>query len=115
MIPFNYLLHYSYLFRYREIRKQTKILVDIDNYVEAKTKLDTAIQEHISFYPDADQRRDFNYGEKIMMNHALAHLNAVIDKGDPTFINNDGSTGHHSDIVKEGLLHIPKSDYSDND
>lgn len=109
-------LYYNYYYRYRELRKQIKTIVDNQSYIEAKTKLETAIAEHQSKFPDSDTRLDFNYGEKIIMNHALAHINTVINNNDPSFINsNDGTIGQHSDIVKSALVYTPKSDYRDND
>lgn len=113
----NLIIH-EYYYRYRERRQLIKNqLVDIGNYTEAKTQLENTIAEHNQKYPTevTDTRKDFNYGEKIMMNHALNHLNAVIDQNDPSFINSDdgSTTGHQSDIVKEALLHVPKSDYTD--
>jgi hypothetical protein len=114
------LLLYGYYYRYRELRKQVKALVDVADYIEAKVDLDAALVEHLAKYGDLpEQRRDFNYGERIAMQHAKNHLDtAVIDQGDPSFIIDlmDGSpttTGHHSDIVKEALLHVPKTDYSE--
>jgi hypothetical protein len=89
-------------------------LVDANNFVDARTRLETSLNEHIAKFPDADTRLDFNYGEKIMMNHALRHVIAVIDKNDPEF-NDNGVTKHHSDIVKDALMRVPKSDYTDTD
>ena len=111
------ILFYENYYKYREVRKQTKTLVDATNYTDAKTKLDSAIAEHTTKYGSTQSmklsRPDFNYGERIAMQHAQRHLNTVIDKNDPPFIYEDGSTGHHSDIVKQALSHIPKSDYSE--
>ena len=107
----NHLL-YSYYYRFREHRKQTKILVDSGNYQEAKTKLEAAIAEHENKYSEST-KRDFNYGEKLMMNHAKRHLDTVIDKNDPPFVESTtGETKHQSDTVKEALLQTPKQDYS---
>jgi hypothetical protein len=102
------LLLYNYYYRYREKRKQVKNLVDSNNNVGAKTMLESAITEHNSFYNNG--KKDFNYGEKIMMEHAKRHLDDVIDKNDPEFL--DGITiKHHSDIVKSALLQTPKTEY----
>ena len=103
---------YNYFYRYRQIRKNIKDIVDTNNFVGAQTQLNNIIAEFETKFPDSDTRRDYNFGEKIMMVHAKNHLNVVIDKNDPSFINEDGTTGHHSDIVKEGLLRAPKTDYS---
>lgn len=112
------LLLYGYYYRYRELRKQCKNLVDSLLYSEAKTKLDSAVAEHTAKYGDTKtmklSRPDFNYGERLMLEHAKAHLDVVIDKNDPSFLYQDGTTiGHHSDIVKEALQRVPKSDYSE--
>ena len=108
----NLIIH-EYYYRYREKRKLIKNqLVDIGNYQTAKTQLENALTEHLTKFPTADTRRDFNYGEKIMVNHALAHLNTVIEQNDPEFFDN-GVIKHQSDIVKEALLQNPKTDYSD--
>ena len=105
------LLVYNYYYRYREHRKQTKVLVDAAEYVEAKTKLEAAIAEYNNKY-SGSERRDFNYGEKLMMNHAKSHLDAIIDQNDPSFIDSaTGETKHQSDIVKEALLQTPKQSY----
>jgi hypothetical protein len=113
------LLLYGYYYRYRELRKQVKALVDIADYIEAKADLDAALVEHLAKYGDLpEQRRDFNYGERIIMNHAKAHLDTVLDQDDPSFIIDlmDGSpttVGRHSDIVKDTLLVVPKADYTE--
>ena len=107
----NLLLH-NYYYRYRGQRKLVRdIIVGTGDFVGAKTKLDSVIIEYNSKYSGSD-KKDFNYGEKIMLIHARDHLNAVIDKNDPGFFDN-GVLKHHSDIVKEGLLRVPKSDYTD--
>ena len=104
----NNIFYYSYFYRYREKRKQIKAVVDID-FVAAKNMLDAAIAEHISFFPNL--KKDFNYGERLMMEHANRHLETVIDKNDPAYDDN-GIIKHQSDIVKEALLRVPKTDYS---
>jgi hypothetical protein len=103
------LLVHNYYYRYREKRKQIKEqLIDTENYEEAKTRLEEAITEHETKYPVL--QRDFNYGERLVMDHALRHLNTVIGQNDPGFTDN-GQIKHQSDIVKEVLLQNPKSDY----
>lgn len=108
-------LYYQYYYRYRSTRKDVvKPLVDSSNFVTAKTRLENSIQEQNNFYPDMDTKKDFNYGEKIMMQHALNHLNAAINKDDPPYIDTaTGTIKHQSDIVKEALLQTPKNNYSD--
>lgn len=106
----NYLL-YNYYYRYRQLRKNTKAVVDTEDYVQAQTELNNIIAEHETKYPDSGTKLDFNYGEKIMMDHAKRHLGAVIDQDDPGFFDN-GVLSHQSDIVKEALLQVPKQDYS---
>jgi hypothetical protein len=109
------ILLYGYYYRFKEHRKQIKNLVDTgQDYTLALSKLTTAIQEHNTKYPN-NNKRDFNFGEKITMEHAKDHLEAVIDKNDPSFIDSNGNIKHQSDLVKEGLLHQPKQDYSDTD
>ena len=106
----NLLLHNNY-YRYREKRKQIKIVVDTGDYPTAKTQLEAAITEYENKY-SGSERRDFNYGEKLMMNHAKSHLDAIIDQNDPSFIDSaTGETKHQSDIVKEALLQTPKQSY----
>jgi hypothetical protein len=108
-------LVYGYYYRYRSVRKdKIKPLVDSENYVQAKTELENALTEHTTYYGSTpDTKKDFNYGEKITLQHSLAHLNVVIDQNDPGFIDSEtGQTKHQSDIVKSALLHVPKSDYS---
>ena len=107
------LLH-EYYYRFKEHRKQAKTLVDNQDYTLALSKLTAAIQEHETKYPDSDTRRDFNFGEKIMMKHAKNHLEAVIDHNDPSYMDGDGNIKHQSDIVKEALERVPKQDYSDD-
>ena len=108
------LLLYEYYYRYGEHRKQTKILVDAANYEEAKTKLETVIAEHESKYSNAEllARKDFNYGEKLILDHIKLHLDTVIENSDPTFTDINGQIKHQSDIVKDELLREPEQDYS---
>lgn len=110
----NLLLH-NYYYRYREKRLLIKNqLVDTGNYEEARTQLQATISEHELKFPAAETRKDFNYGEQIMMEHALRHLNAVIDRDDPEYFDTQiGQIKHQSDIVKEALERVPKSDYND--
>ena len=79
----NHLL-YSYYYRFREHRKQVKILVDSEDYQEARDKLEAAITEHENKYSEST-KRDFNYGERLMMDHSKDHLDTVIDNNDPPF------------------------------
>ena len=104
------ILYHNYFYRYREARKQIKAVADTANYVEAKTRLDALIAEHESNYPIL--AKDFNFGERLMMEHAQRHLQTVIDKNDPEFVDMNGNIGHQSDIAKEALLQVPKTDYS---
>lgn len=110
------LVIFNYYYRYRQSRKLIKDLVDISDYTQAKSKLDSIMQEHNQKYSSEilESRKDFNYGERIMLQHSLNHLNAVIDKNDPEFFEN-GILKHQSDIVKEGLVREPKQDYTDSD
>jgi len=105
------LLVFEYYYnRYRQQRQNCKALVDSSNYITARTQLQNMIAEHQQKYPDSDTKKDFNYGEKLMIQHALNHLNSVIDRNDPPFGDN-GVIKHQSDIVKESLLQIPKQQY----
>ena len=108
------ILIHEYFYRYRQQRKLVKDIVDIGNYQAAKTKLETTIAEFDTKYPVLNlNKKDFNYGEKLMMNHAKRHLDTVIDKNDPPFVESTtGETKHQSDIVKEALLQTPKQDYT---
>ena len=106
------MLH-EYYYRYRQQRKLVKDIVDVGNYQAAKTKLETTIAEFDIKYPAVLNKRDFNYGEKLIMNHANRHLDTVIDKNDPPFVESTtGEIQNQSDIVKEVLLQTPKKDYS---
>jgi hypothetical protein len=100
--------------RYINIRTQIKTLVDNKDYQTAKTTIQNILNEINNRYPDADTTKGIIYGEKITIRHALNHLNAVIDKNDPSFIDfSNGEVKHQSDIVKDTLLYTPKMDYSD--
>lgn len=106
-------MHILY-YRYSSIRKDVvKPLVDNSQYQTAKTQLEDAITEHNNFFPDLNTQRNFNFGEKIIMEHAKNHLDSVISDIDPPFIDSDGQIKHQSDIVKEALVYTPKQDYSD--
>lgn len=77
----------------------------------AKALLENIIDEYNNKYPpDNENKKDFNYGEKLLMNHALNHLNAVINKNDPPYIDSNGITRHQSDIVKNALVEIPEQE-----
>ena len=101
-------LFYNYYYRYREKRKQAKNLVDSTQYIDARTRLENDIIEHESFYPN--NKPDFNHNEKLLMIHAVNHLNPTINKNDPIFFDENGNTRHQSDIVKEALLQSPTED-----
>lgn len=45
------------------------------------------------------------------MKHALNHLNAVINKNDPSYIDGNGQVKRQSDIVKNSLQEIPDQSY----
>lgn len=110
----NLFIH-EYYYRYRQYRKQIKDIVDNQNYIDARNQLNAAIAEQQTKFPDMDTRRDFNFGEKIMMVHAKNHLDTVIEDNDPPFLNyKTGTIEHNSDTVKSALLRVPKSDYSDD-
>jgi hypothetical protein len=90
--------------------------MDTNDFVAAKTKLESTIAEHVASYPFLN--KDFNYGERLMLEHAKRHLDVVIDKNDPVFFDTDpldiGNTNiprHQSDIVKDALLRTPKQEY----
>lgn len=90
-------------------------MVDAASYTDARNRLNTAVAEHESKYsPEFLQSRlDFNFGENIMMRHAKRHLDIAITDNDPPFIDGDGSIKHQTDIVKNALLQVPKTNYSD--
>ena len=102
----------NYYYRYRQQRKNCKSLVDAQNYTQARTQLQNMIAEHIQKYPDSATKRDFNYGEKLIIQHALNHINATIRKNDPPFIDHTGELKHQSDIVKSALVEVPDQTYS---
>lgn len=105
-------LFYGYYYRYRELRKQIKNLLDSDLYEEAKTNLDSTIIEHQGKYGQTpEQRLDFNYGERIILKHAKRHLDAQLERGNVEFINEQGEIIHQSDKVKHAISDIPKPDY----
>ena len=108
----NLLLH-NYYYRYRQKRQLIKTLVEAENYAQSKTDLETDIAEQESFYPDIQNSLDFNYGENILLKHALTHLDTVIDDNDPTYVNRTTQeTKNQSDIVKEALDATPLNDYT---
>lgn len=119
MIPFNYLLHYSHLFRIRERRKQTKNLVDSENYSQALNSLNEILEEQSNFYTDEliEQRKDFQYGEKIQIEQARNHLEQiVIGDNNPNYYAVDRETNTyqikpHSEKVKQILNNTPKTSY----
>jgi hypothetical protein len=114
------LLVYNYYYRYKQFRKNIKDnLVDAQNYVEARNQLQNIIAEHQSKFPDSDTRRDFNFGEKIIMEHAKRHLNEYVDATEkgvllPPVLKMDGITIEtQEEIIKNILLYQGKADYSD--
>lgn len=110
----NLFIH-EYYYRYRQYRKQIKDIVDAANYIDARNQLNAAIAEHEAKYPFEEfleQKRDFNFGERSLMVHANNHLNTVIDDNDPAYLDIDNTIKHHSDIVRQELLAVPKPDYN---
>lgn len=97
---------------YEAYRSRIKNIVDTANYNTAKTELENVITEHDTWLGQLGNPLNRIYGENIMMKHALRHLNTVIDKSDPEFMDENGNIKHQSDIVKEALLREPKTDYS---
>lgn len=97
---------------YEAYRSRIKNIVDTANYNTAKTELENVITEHDTWLGQLGNPLNRIYGENIMMKHALRHLNATIDKNDPEFLDN-GILKHQSDLVKEGLVREPKSNYLD--
>jgi type II secretory pathway component HofQ len=114
----NILLH-NYYYRYKEQRKQTKDLVENSNYTQARDKLDQVLAEHQTKYPDSDTKKDFNYGEKLIMRQARNHIQeALIDENNPDQyyvdpITNVVTLRKHSDQIKQILEYIPKINYQD--
>lgn len=111
MFPFVLQNHHN---GYRLRKENIKRKVDLQNYQTAKTELENTITEQESSYSYTFINKKKEYGENIILKHALNHLNEVIDKEDPSFIDtsNNGEIKHHSDIVKDALLREPKSDYT---
>ncbi len=102
--------HLGYSLQKESIKRK----VDLQNYETAKTELESTIAEQESSYSYTFINKKKQYGDNIILKHALNHLNEVIDKEDPSFIDtsNNGEIKHHSDIVKEALQREPKSDYT---
>jgi hypothetical protein len=103
------ILYYSYYYRYGEHRKQVNNLLNADNLVEAKNKLDVSIAEHNIKYPIQflENRHDFNYGEYVTMEHAKRHLDMVVVDGDIPFIGRDGEVWSQKRKIIEILDHMP--------
>ena len=117
----NFLLHYQLLFRYKQIRKQIiKSIVETGNYSQALDSLNATLTEQSNYYTDSliNQRKDFQYGEKIQMEQARNHLEQiVIGHNNPNYQAVDHETGivtikPHSEKVKQILGNTPKTDYS---
>ena len=115
----NLLIHENY-YRYREKRKQIKQnLVDIGDYQTAKSELEAAITEHKTKYPnimDEGEEEDFNFGERLIMDHALEHLDVITEKGDlEYYVVNEGdgtrTKKHQNDLVKSILVQVPPPTY----
>lgn len=109
----NILLH-EYYYRYRQQRKEIKDLLDTNNFEEARTKLNAVLAEHESKYPweSVDARRDFNFGESIILRHAKRHLDHALDVRNSEFQDENGNIFHLTDKVKRQILDAVKSDYS---
>jgi hypothetical protein len=102
---------------YESHRAHIKDIVDTGQNIIAKTQLETMIQEHSSWLTELGNPKNRIYGEQLMMEHALRHLDSIIEQHDPQttdspFTDSDGQVKHQSDIVKETLLKEPKSDYT---
>jgi ribosomal protein L22 len=112
------LLH-NYYYRYSQQRKNVKQEIENGNYVQAKNQLDNVITEHQSKFPNAETRKDFNYGEKLILTQAKNHIQeALIDENNPDLylvdpITNVVTLGKHSDQVKKILSHTPKQSYNE--
>lgn len=80
MIPYNYLLHYSYFFKYKQYRNEIKNLIEIDNdIVAAKTLLHSTITEHDNYITvnNIENIGDtFTSIDNLSLHHANDHLRA---------------------------------------
>lgn len=108
---------HNYYYRYSQHRKNVKQNIDTANYTEAKTQLDNIITEHESKFPDAETKKDFNYGEKLILTQARNHIQeALINENNPDLYfvddNFNRTLGKHSDQVNQILSQTPKSDYN---
>lgn len=110
MFPFVLQNHHNgFILKKENIKRK----VDLENYSNALSELQSNIAELESSYAYTFINKKEKYGEHINLKHAQAHLNTVIDKDDPEFFDNNGEIKHQSDIVKEALLYQPKRDYTD--
>lgn len=82
------------------------------NYQQVKTNLENMLNEHLSKYPNSEIQKDFNFGEKSIIKHALDHINVVISHNDPEYEDtNTGQIKHQSDTVKESLDETTRTNY----
>ena len=80
MITFNYYLHYSYFFRYKEFRKQIKSLVELNDTITAKSLIDAVILEHDNYIllNNIETSGDnFTSVDNLSLHHARDHLNFI--------------------------------------
>jgi ribosomal protein L22 len=110
------LLH-NYYYRYSQQRKNVKQDVQNGNYVTAKNQLDNVIAEHESKFPNSETKKDFNYGEKLILVQARNHIQeALINENNPDLYfvddNFNRTLGKHSDQINQILEQIPKYNYS---
>ena len=107
---FPYIL-YNHHLGTKLVRENIKREVDLSNYQAAKTELQNEIIKHQSSFGYIYSNRKEKYGERLIMNHSLNHLNAVINKNDPSYIDGNGQVKHQSDIVKSSLQEVPEQNY----
>lgn len=109
----NLIIH-EYYYRYQEQRKQIKNILDSGNFEEARTKLNTVLAEHQSKYPwqSVNTRKDFNFGESIILRHAKKHLDFAIDVQNNTFQDENGNIFYLTDKVKRQIIDAVKPDYN---
>lgn len=96
---------------YNSHRSHIKDIVDTGQNVTAKAELETLVQEHETWLVELGNPKNRIYGEQLMMNHALSHLNTVINDAN-IGLNTNQIINQQIDIVKEALLREPKADYS---
>lgn len=76
----NIILH-GFYYRYREERKQIKNLVQSENYVDAKNKIDITIIEHDDYIQNRNITNDgnnFTSDDNFSLYHARKHLDGVL-------------------------------------